>query len=248
MKRWKLKNKENTLKINTVFGIIVGLIGVICGLWLLIFLEKISGAEFVALSLGFAVLGLIIAFAAEVQEFSIAGNGVKLKELRSEAEKTIEGLKEARIELFRVLVQKSVELSGGYYVKQHAIKRTNDFISLFENIEKFDCTAVLKDDLLNTLYEIMIREYKKLSFIHKKDITQDYKFSFEDKPDNLFVVLTDETINGMQDVQNKNFQDAKIEVIQDIHRYSKLYAIKVKLDKLETDNAQTHLLRSRLTS
>ena len=53
-----------------------------------------------ALVLGFSVIGLIIAFAAEIQEFSIAGNGVKLKELRSEAEKTIEELKKAGKEKF----------------------------------------------------------------------------------------------------------------------------------------------------
>ncbi|WAU74500.1 hypothetical protein [Acinetobacter sp. TR11] len=85
-----MKDKKSKSKINTVFGILVGLVGIACGLWLLIVLEKITGAEFVALSLGFSVIGLIIAFASEVQEFSIAGNGVKIKELRSEAEKTIE--------------------------------------------------------------------------------------------------------------------------------------------------------------
>ncbi len=52
------------LKINTVFGIVVGLVGIVCGLWLLISLDKISGSEFVALNFGFAVIGLIIAFAA----------------------------------------------------------------------------------------------------------------------------------------------------------------------------------------
>ncbi|MEG2750100.1 MAG: hypothetical protein RR939_12010, partial [Acinetobacter sp.] len=75
-----MKDKKSKSKINTVFGILVGLVGIACGLWLLIVLEKITGAEFVALSLGFSVIGLIIAFASEVQEFSIAGNGVKLKE------------------------------------------------------------------------------------------------------------------------------------------------------------------------
>ena len=109
-----MKTKKNRLKGNTVFGVVVGSLGIACGLWILISLEKISGAEFVAFSFGFAVIGLIIAFAAEVQEFSIAGNGVKLKELRSEAEKTIEELKEARTELFRVLVQKSIYGSGGF--------------------------------------------------------------------------------------------------------------------------------------
>lgn len=78
---------------NFVGGLVVAVVGFGCGLWLLVHLNKISGAEFVAFSLGFAVIGLIVAFATEVQEFSIAGNGVKLRELRTEAEKTIEELK-----------------------------------------------------------------------------------------------------------------------------------------------------------
>ena len=55
----KLKDKERKLKSNEVFEGIVGLVGIACGLWLLISLEKISGAEFVTLSFGFAVIGLI---------------------------------------------------------------------------------------------------------------------------------------------------------------------------------------------
>lgn len=92
------------MKKNAIWGCLVSIVGIFAGLFLLINLEKISGAEFVALSLGFAVIGLIITFSAEVQEFSIAGNGVKLKELRSEAEKTIADLKIARVEIFRLII------------------------------------------------------------------------------------------------------------------------------------------------
>mgnify|MGYP006900057257 CR=1 FL=1 len=127
------------------------MVGIACGLWLLIVLEKISGAEFVALSLGFSVIGLIIAFASEVQEFSIAGNGVKLKELRSEAEKTIEELKQARTELFRVLIQKSIEFSGGWGTNSRVDERVEQFIKLFEQVEKFDCLDNLKLDIEKSL-------------------------------------------------------------------------------------------------
>lgn len=146
-----MKTKKNRLKGNTVFGVVVGSLGIACGLWLLISLEKISGAEFVAFSFGFAVIGLIIAFAAEVQEFSIAGNGVKLKELRSEAEKTIQELKEARTELFRVLIQKSIEFSGGWGTNSRVDERAEQFIKLFEQVEKFDCIRELQIDVSKTL-------------------------------------------------------------------------------------------------
>ena len=146
-----MKDKKSKSKINIVFGIFVGLVGIACGLWLLIVLEKISGAEFVALSLGFSVIGLIIAFASEVQEFSIAGNGVKLKELRSEAEKTIEELKQARTELFRVLIQESIEFSGGWGTNSRVDERVEQFIKLFEQVEKFDCLDNLKLDIEKSL-------------------------------------------------------------------------------------------------
>ena len=126
-----MKTKKNRLKGNTVFGVVVGSLGIACGLWLLISLEKISGAEFVAFSFGFAAIGLIIAFAAEVQEFSIAGNGVKLKELRSEAEKTIEELKEARNELFRFLIMKSTEYLVSDAYNSVIDERVDPFIKLF---------------------------------------------------------------------------------------------------------------------
>jgi len=157
-----LKDKKSKLKINSVFGVLVGLVGIACGLWLLIVLEKISGAEFVALSLGFSVIGLIIAFASEVQEFSIAGNGVKLKELRSEAEKTIEELKEARTEMFRVLVQKSIYGSGGFGNGSIVDECTDSFCDLVEQIEKFNCLAGLRLDVEKSLKLILSRQYNNL--------------------------------------------------------------------------------------
>ena len=146
-----MKTKEKESRKNIIFGAVVSLAGIACGLWLLISVEKLSGTEFVAFSLGFAVIGLIIAFAAEVQEFSIAGNGVKLKELRSEAERTIEDLKQARTEVFRFMVQKSIEFSGGWGSGSKVDERVEQFIKLFEQIEKFDCIKDLQIDISKAL-------------------------------------------------------------------------------------------------
>lgn len=82
------------------------------------------------------MIGLIIAFAAEVQEFSIAGNGVKLKELRSEAEKTIEDLKEARMEVFRFLIIKSTEYLVSDAFNSVIDERVDPFIKLFKKNRK----------------------------------------------------------------------------------------------------------------
>ena len=222
-----------------MFGAVVGLVGIACGLWLLISLEKISGAEFVALSLGFAVIGLIITFAAEVQEFSIAGNGVKLKELRSEAEKTIEELKEARTELFRILVQKGIFGSGGFGSGSIIDECTESFCELIEQIEKFDCLDSLRSDVEKSLKLILSRQYNNLSAIHEKnkkytDLLENY-----DLPKQLREKISDEVIQNY--IFHKNpkptIEQGRSVLNDGVEAYSKLYAIKIKLDKLGTSNA-----------
>lgn len=234
-----MKTKNNRLKGNTVFGVVVGLLGIACGLWLLISLEKISGAEFVAFSFGFAVIGLIIAFAAEVQEFSIAGNGVKLKELRSEAEKTIEELKEARAELFRVLVQKSIYGSGGFGNGSIVDECTDSFCELIEQVEKFDCLDNLKLDIEKSLKLILSRQYKNLYAIHKSNKEYTDPLASYDSPRNLREKVSDESIQNYLSRKNPKptIEQGRSELNDGVEAYSKLYAIKVKLDKLDNINA-----------
>ncbi|MCY1160383.1 hypothetical protein D9M71_01950 [compost metagenome] len=222
-----------------MFGAVVGLVGIACGLWLLISLEKISGAEFVALSLGFAVIGLIIAFAAEVQEFSIAGNGVKLKELRSEAEKTIDELKEARTELFRVLVQKSIFISGGFCSNSIIDECAESFFELVEQIEKFNCLNDLRLDIEKSLKLILSRQYNNLYAIHKSNKKYTDPLESYDSPRILRMKISDESIQTYIAKQSPKLttEEGRSVVNDALEIYEKLYAIKVKLDKLETDNA-----------
>lgn len=206
-----------------------------CGLWLLVYLNKISGAEFVAFSLGFAVIGLIVTFSSEVQEFSIAGNAVKLRELRSAAEKTIEELKEARIELFRFMVQKSIEFSGGWGSGSKVDERVEQFIKLFEQAEKFECIKELKTDLDKALNILMVGQFNNLAIIHSNTKSIGDFFQNSDRPDLLYIALQDEMVDKILDLygDNKpNFSEIKNDLIQGIDAYAKLYTIKVKLDKI----------------
>lgn len=234
----KLKKKDNKPKANIICGAIVAIVGILGALWLLINKEAISGAEFVALSLGFSVIGLIITFAAEIQEFSIAGNGVKLKELRSEAEKTIDELEQAKIEIFRVLVQKSTETDGGYYQKSKSIKRTNYFLKLLENIEKFNCLEELDSEIKEALNVIMVDEYNKLKLVHNNEINKSYIFSKNDAPQNLYLMTNDQVIKSYGEVHNiSEYTEAKKALFDDFGRYAELYSIKAKLDNLENKYA-----------
>ncbi len=59
--------------------------GSFCLALFLLYDSKLSGAEFVAFVIAFAVIGLVIAFIDEVQEFSLGGNRIKFRELKKEA-------------------------------------------------------------------------------------------------------------------------------------------------------------------
>lgn len=234
----KLKKKDNKFRANIIGGFCVAIVGIIGALWLLINKEAISGAEFVALSLGFSVIGLIITFAAEIQEFSIAGNGVKLKELRSEAEKTIDELEQAKIEIFRFLVQKSTETDGGYYQKSNSIKRTNYYLQLFENIEKFNCLEKVESEIREALNVIMVDEYNKLKLVHNNVINKSYIFSKNDAPQNLYLMTNDQVIKSYGEAHSiSEYTEAKKVLFNDLERYAELYNIKVKLDNLEKKHA-----------
>lgn len=175
------------MKGNTVWATVIASLGMMCGLWLLLFENKLSGAEFVTLSLGFSIIGLIIFFAAEVQEFSIAGNGVKLKELRSEAQKMIEDLKQGHVELFRILVKATIEFSGGFGSSSKIESRAEKFIHIYNEVEKMDCIKELKDDLEKSLKIILVAQYNKFSFIHTKSKTIKDEFIDEDQPQYLYI-------------------------------------------------------------
>ena len=243
-----MKDKKSKSKVNTIFGILVGLVGIVCGLWLLIFFEnKITGSEFVALVLGFSVIGLIIAFAAEIQEFSIAGNGVKLKDLTNEAEKKIEELQEAKTELFRLMIPQI--LQDSQTTLSRVDPRIKTFLNVYEQVQKFGVVDKLRNEIEKVLHVLLIVQYGKLKLIHQSHKTVYNNFDELNSPKMLSIKLKDDMIEKI--ILNKqpqpNFYDEKKDVIEAIEAYSKLYAIKVRLDKLDNINAQTHLLCSRIS-
>ncbi|UQA50977.1 hypothetical protein [Vibrio sp. ED002] len=74
--------------------------------------QHISGGEFSAIFISFAVLSLLICLLPEVQNFSIAGNSVTFKEVKQEAQKAIQELQEAQIETMRLLFVAIGQTSG----------------------------------------------------------------------------------------------------------------------------------------
>ncbi len=211
---------------NFVGGLVVAVVGFGCGLWLLVHLNKISGAEFVAFSLGFAVIGLIVAFATEVQEFSIAGNGVKLRELRTEAEKTIEELKKARTETFRFLLTVIRKDVGFFDVNPFKDERIKDFWLLYEQIVKFEDVIDLRNEIILLINDLMSKQYRLLSAQNPNIPFSEYTEEID--PDHLLLL----GLNIALESTNKNYlesDDFRLNMLKGVDEYRKIFQLKRNL-------------------
>ncbi|WP_447801232.1 hypothetical protein [Pseudomonas kilonensis] len=114
----------------------------------LLLTSKFSGAEFTAFVLAFAVLAVAVGFAPEIQEVSIAGNVVKLKEVKAEALRAIESLNKSRVEMLRVFLSLTLKHAGGFASSNPIDPRTYSFWNLLKLIKEYQCLIELKDELL----------------------------------------------------------------------------------------------------
>jgi uncharacterized membrane protein len=199
--------------------------------WLLL-IGKLGGTEFVALVLGGVILSLIIYFSSEIQEFSIAGNAVKLRELKDEAHKTIESLKQARTELFRLLLPQALNFGGTFGTLSKVDERVEGFCQLYEAIQSFDCVQELKLDIEKSLRVLITVQFNSLSFIHKKSV-KTLQDSLEDlwTPQALSLHLTDAMIEdlGSRTTPKPDFLTIKQDIHNAIDAYAKLYLIHKEL-------------------
>lgn len=130
--------------------------------WWLLNSGKLSGAEFVAFAVSFTVIGGIVSFAPEVQEFSIVGNIVKLKEVRNEAKESLKSLQNAQVELWRFILR-----SRHFYVPTHPSRPNDsvvseDFWVIYREAKALGAIGSLKDDLSMRLNEAIMSSYGDL--------------------------------------------------------------------------------------
>ncbi|MGV0887135.1 hypothetical protein V6760_09690 [Acinetobacter venetianus] len=207
--------------------------GMITGLGVFFLYDgKLHGAESVALILGGVLLGLIIYFSSEIQEFSIAGNAVKLKELRSEALTTINELKQARAETFKLMLVQVLKFGGSFGGSSKVEPRVKDFLNTYDVIVKFECVEALSDDLKSALRVLIASQYNSLSFIHESAYKspQDCLVDLW-KPQDLYIQLKDQMIENLcsQTSPHPEFFKVKKDVINALDAYKELYLIYKKL-------------------
>ena len=190
--------------------------------------NKISGANFVVLIIAFAVIGLVISFSSEVQEFSVAGNIVKLKEVKEDVIKSINELKSTRIATFNFLLSLSKRLPGGWADPSIIDSRLSDFWFLYNQIIKSECENELKNDIKKTV-DILLKGQLSNIAEYSDNILEKYnKNGITPKPKELYInALEDESIKKAA-ARNKcggSIDKINESLVDGLNEYRKLYEL-----------------------
>jgi hypothetical protein len=214
----------------SILGALVFLVSAKIGYCLLIE-GKLSGTEFVSFIIAFAVIGLILSFASEVQEFSVAGNIVKLKEVKRDAEKSISELKSARTETFRFLLSLAKRHPGGFSDGGTVDGRVNDFWSLYDQIVAFNCEDELSANLLEVVSVLIQGQLSSIS--HSSDsVSSKYHGKNETpEPSQLTIEALDNdsvAAAAKRNVAGGDQNKIKKMLVVGLEEYKKLYELREK--------------------
>ena len=156
-------------------------------------------------------------FSSEIQEFSIAGNIVKLREVRKDADKALKELQASRLTMFRFLLESTKKFSGGFADTSPKDERIDDFLFLYENIEQSGLTQELADKISGCAELFMIAQIRACQSYAKVDNSKHYT------PDEL----TNEALRGENIRQDNNRTEEKnrMLILEGISYYRILYDI-----------------------
>lgn len=198
----------------------------------LLFIGKLSGAEFTAFVVAFAVLGMVVGYAPEVQEISIAGNVVKLKEIKAEALKAIESLNKSRIEMLRVFLGLALRHGGGLGDSNQLIDpRARDLWPLFNQSKEYGCQKELKVELQLCLKHLLVSQLQTIIWRNKdlRIVVAEPFMAPLDLASIAFDTVGIEVVSANRGSGADNYKD---EIIIALEEYSKLYEFKIELEAI----------------
>jgi len=129
--------------------------------------SKINGAEFTAFVLAFALLGVALGFAPEVQELSIAGSVLKLREVKEEALQAIESLNKSRVEIFRMLIAVSLIHTGHFANTRPSDPRIAGFKKMVKLASDSDCAEELRAELISATETLLRAQFDLIKWRNK---------------------------------------------------------------------------------
>ncbi|WP_139834800.1 hypothetical protein [Pseudomonas sp. B15(2017)] len=188
-----------------LFGLLLAFVA-IAGITYLLYGSKITSQEFVVLVISFSVMALVVCFAPEVQEISIAGNVLKLREIKSEAEKSIEQLRKAQAQFFRFMLRTGVIYSGVYSPLGSPERFiSNDFWELLEECRETGCLKAVRDDLLKAIDGSLVRMSSGIGAIRDDGLQLDLRHDMSDWEIRMAIGEPD------MDVVNRTWNTEKID-------------------------------------
>lgn len=187
----------------------------------LLYIAKFTPTESISFFALCSIISLVIIFVSDIQEFSIAGNIVKLKEVRKDADKAVAELQKSRIGMFNLLLDISKKYSGGFASISPKDDRLDDFFFLYENIETSNLIEEVSDKLIGCIEIFMKAQLYCCNYYSKVDTDRKYT------PDELTnVALNDANIHRNQ---NNTVEENRTLVLEAISYYRKLYEILKKI-------------------
>ncbi|WP_439870167.1 hypothetical protein ACTACT_06575 [Pseudomonas syringae] len=196
----------------------------------LIAINKFTGAEFTAFVLAFAVLAVAVGFAPEIQEVSIAGNVVKLKEVKAEAVRAIESLNKSRIETLRVLLGLSMKTEGGFMSEAPIDPRLPGFWRLVDLANEYECFTDLKEELLNCVTLLLKAQLIPISIrTSSSEVKALRSLQQEVDPLDLTVMALDRAYIEEAALPRTSVEQYETDIKTSIREYTKLYQLKKKI-------------------
>jgi len=203
--------------------ILIGALIFLCVSMLSLFLLKsklISGGEFSAIFIAFAVISLLITLLPEVQKFSIAGNSVTFKEVKQEAENTIIEMKSVQMDTLRLLLTSIVQTSSLKGIDA-VFPESRRFWDLYKKINNSGYEKELSPEILTTT-EQLLRSYLWLFINSSNEVKLNISDNSEklSSPQELTAIIM-----GEKQFKHKEF------ISDGLPEYQKLYDLHTEINK-----------------
>ncbi|MDH2435573.1 hypothetical protein QCD60_23905 [Pokkaliibacter sp. MBI-7] len=214
------------LLLKIIFSITLG-VQILSGSYLLLIWNKISGTEFVALTVSTLIICLAITLIGNIEELSIGGNIIKLREAKEEAENALEKIQDTQAALFILMLEMSKNPPGGFSTEGPKDPRIDTFLKVFNSIKKSRLDMIIKNEIyqtVNFLCKTQFRHALSVSSVNNETLNK-YINTEESINDRtlISIILSNYTL------RNSENKDDKERLIYDaVNEYRKLLDIRNK--------------------
>lgn len=159
----------------------------------LLFFKYLSGIEYIGCLAIAVVTAFIIALLEKIDEISLGGNVIKLRETNEEAKGLI---KEMKVSLFRLMIKNDLTYDGFFGNSNIlVIDEATKFLKTFHEIKKESSQVdELKDEILSATASLIDKQLEAIRQFMSPSIDINQKFGQRPKPNEIRSALNDNVI------------------------------------------------------